>query len=50
MVFDRSAHLKYYWESVLNTTLPDDAEVWSKPEKESEIYEYIPESVGDFNR
>ena len=35
--------IKRYWEKLLSTTLPKDAEVWSRPEKEDEILGYEPE-------
>jgi hypothetical protein len=30
--------LREYWESKLGISLPEDAEVWSKPRHEDEIY------------
>lgn len=41
LVFDKSNLTREYWEDQLGTTLPLDAEVWSKPTKSQEIYGYI---------
>lgn len=32
--------LKQDWEDMLGRSLPEDAEVWSKPEKEDDIYKF----------
>lgn len=40
MVFDKHERLKQMWEDRIGTTLPDDAEVWSKFRIQDEIYRY----------
>lgn len=40
-VFDKSEDIKEEWEEVLNTKLPQEAEVWSIPSKEEEILDYF---------
>ena len=32
--------LRKFWEDQIGVPLPPDAEVWSKPRKEDEIYNY----------
>lgn len=38
MILNKDPYLKIYWEKRINVKLPEDAEVWSKPLKENEIY------------
>lgn len=45
LVFDKSSLLRDQWEDKLGTALPLDAEVWSKPTKQKEIYGYIEPQV-----
>lgn len=40
LVLTKHPSLKAYWEERLNVTLPEDAEVWSKPEKKDEVFGY----------
>jgi len=40
-ILTRHESVKKRWEERLNVTLPDGAEVWSKPEKEKEILNYV---------
>ena len=40
MVLNKSPHLKREWESILGVELPEDAEVWSRPTKNEEVYNY----------
>lgn len=40
MIVNKWDSLKQMWEEDLDVTLPEGAEVWSRPEKEKEIYEY----------
>ncbi len=40
MVFDKHPRLAQMWEERIGVALPEDAEVWSKPKKEVEIYRY----------
>lgn len=35
----KSPYLKNYWEELLDVEIESAAEVWSKPEKEKEVYE-----------
>lgn len=44
LVFRKSPAKKSFWETKLDTTLPPDAEVWSKPQKKKEVYGYIKDS------
>lgn len=37
-VLDRDPSLKEYWEEKIGVTLSEDAEVWSKPKLEDEVY------------
>jgi hypothetical protein len=46
MVFDKHERLKHMWEERIGTALPDNAEVWSKPRKQDEMYRY-PSLDGD---
>lgn len=39
-VLTKSPALRLYWENKIGVKLPDDAEVWSRPEKRDEIYAY----------
>lgn len=41
LVFDKSRLHKERWEELLGVSLPEDAEVWSKPKKTKEIYGYL---------
>jgi hypothetical protein len=34
----KSEDLKFYWEDRLDTSLPDGAEVWNKPNLDEEYY------------
>ncbi len=43
-ILTKSQELKNWWEERLNCSLPEDAEVWSKPDKKNEIFNYV-ESV-----
>ena len=45
-ILTKSQELKNWWEERLNCSLPEDAEVWSKPEKKNEIFAYV-KSVGN---
>lgn len=38
MILKKSKYLKEYWEDRINVTLPEDAEVWSKPDLKKEIF------------
>lgn len=40
MIFDKDPKLKEYWENKIEVSLPENAEVWSAPKKEKEIYGY----------
>jgi hypothetical protein len=40
MILNKHEYLKKYWEEQIGMKLPDDAEVWSRPEKHDEIYDY----------
>lgn len=40
LVFDKSPIMRAKWEEALDVTLPDEAEVWSKPKRENEYYEF----------
>jgi len=40
----KSQDLKYYWEEVIDINLPEDAEVWSKPNLDEEYYKKGPAS------
>lgn len=44
LVFRKSPAKKSFWETKLDTTLPPDAEVWSKPQKKKEVYGYVKDS------
>jgi hypothetical protein len=39
-VFDKDPSLKKKWEDAIGLKLPQDAEVWSKPKLEVEVYRY----------
>lgn len=40
MVLNKHESLKQYWEEQIQSSLPDDAEVWFKPEMKDEIYKF----------
>ena len=40
MILDKSEYLRKYWLDLLGQPLPEGAEVWSKPEKEYEVYNF----------
>lgn len=40
-ILTKDPSLKYYWEDRIGVLLPMEAEVWSKPNLEDEIYRYI---------
>ena len=39
-ICNRNSSMKLYWEERIGVTLPEDAEVWSRPKKQDEIYGY----------
>ena len=39
-IVTKDAELRKYWEDLIGIPLPEDAEVWSKPKPENEIYNY----------
>lgn len=41
LVLDKSDELKQEWEELLDAKLPENAEVWSIPSKETEILDYF---------
>jgi hypothetical protein len=46
LVLTKSDNLRNYWEDRLGVTLPENAEVWSRAEKEDEMLHYTyPEEV-----
>lgn len=47
LVFDKSDITRKYWENLLQVSLPEGAEVWSKPRKNEEVYGYISDTVPD---
>lgn len=40
MVLYKDPILKHYWENLIGVTLPKDAEVWSAPKLQDEIFRY----------
>jgi hypothetical protein len=46
-ILHKSPVLKAYWESELGCPLPEDAEVWSKPEIDKEFFNVNEENYGD---
>jgi hypothetical protein len=40
LILTKSPILRDFWEERLGVRLPEDAEVWSRPEKKSEVYNY----------
>lgn len=43
MILNKDPQLREYWEQTLDAVLPEDAEVWSRPEKEEEVKNYTHE-------
>lgn len=43
MILNKDPQLREYWEQTLDVVLPEDAEVWSRPEKEEEVKNYTHE-------
>lgn len=39
-ILTKHEDLRYYWEAIIDTSLPEDAEVWSKPELTDEVFNY----------
>ena len=42
-ILTKHPEIRDWWEYRLGTSLPEDAEVWPKPEKEDEIFMYVNE-------
>lgn len=40
-ILTKSIELRKYWEELLDVELPKDAEVWTIPKREEEIYGYV---------
>lgn len=47
MILNKHPQLRKYWEEQIGTTLSQDAEVWSKPEKHDEIYNYETDTTNE---
>jgi hypothetical protein len=47
MILNKHESLRKYWEEQIGTTLPQDAEVWSRPEKIDEIYNYETDTTNE---
>jgi hypothetical protein len=50
-VLDKSPEIREEWEEILDTKIPEEAEVWSIPSKEEEILDYLEtDQVEDLDR
>ena len=46
LTFDKDPALRDYWKEKIGVDLPENAEVWSKPQKKKEIYGYQEMNLG----
>lgn len=40
MILNKHPHIKKEWEDIIGVEIPEDAEVWSRPTKNEEVYNY----------